>query len=252
LSAQEDFEIAGSGKDGYDALKLSAALKPDIVLIDLPGASGDNPGLVPMIKCRSPSTAVIIFGADDNEDHVCKALSEGSSGYMLDAAAGDELCNAVRIVSRGGCYITGGILERTFTRLVDLIRYRNIYNHFFLSVKKHAIPPNISRTELRIISCLGQGKSIKEISEQLHLAQGTIRNCISSAMRKTGSQNRAQIVFFAIRNGLVDFQDYCLSADRTGHRDAVIEKKRETGYSTTRLTDPAAGKGGAAAAGRFS
>jgi DNA-binding NarL/FixJ family response regulator len=185
LSAQDDFEIAGFGKDGYDALKLSAALKPDIILIDLPGENKDKPGLVPMIKRRSPSTAIIILGADDSEDHICEAFSEGASGYVPGAAAGDELCNAVRIAYKGGCYITGDILERTFSRLADLARYRNIYNRLFLPVKKRAIPSNISRTELRIISCFGQGLSIREIAEQLHLAQGTIRNYVSSIMRKT-------------------------------------------------------------------
>jgi DNA-binding NarL/FixJ family response regulator len=251
LSAQDDFEIAGFGKDGYDALKLSGALKPDIVLIDLPRENKDKPGLVPMIKRRSPSTAVIILGADDGEDYVCKALSEGASGYVP-GTAGNELCNAVRIAHKGGRYITGGILERALSRLADLTQYRNMLNHLFHSVKKRAIPSNISRTELKIISCIGQGKSIKEIAEQLHLARGTIRNCVSSVMRKTGSRNRTQIALYAIQNGLVDFQDRRPPAARAGSRDAVIEKKRETGYSAARSTSSAAGKDGAAAAGRFS
>jgi DNA-binding NarL/FixJ family response regulator len=219
LSAQNDFEIAGFGKDDYDAIKLSAGLKPDIALVDLSGKNKGNLGLVPLIKRKSRSTAVIILGADDNEDHVCKALSEGAAGYVLDTAAGDELCNAVRIAYKGGCYITGGILERTFSRLVDVVRYRNIYRHLSLSTKKRTIPSNISHTELRIISCLGRGQSIKEIAEQLNLAQGTIRNCVSSALRKTGSRNRTQIALFAIQNGLVDPQDQRLPAVRPGGRD---------------------------------
>ncbi|MDR1617878.1 MAG: response regulator transcription factor [Treponema sp.] len=251
LSTQDDFEIAGFGKDSYDALKLSTALKPDIVLVDPPEENKSKPGLVPLIKRRSPSTAVIILGADDNEDHVCKALSEGASGYMLGAVTGNELCNAVRIVYKGGCYITGGILERTFRRLVNLAHYRNIYNRFFLSVKKH-VPLNFSRTELRIISCIGQGQSIKEIAEQLHLAQGTIRNCISSSMRKTGSQNHTQIALFAIQNGLVDFQDQYFPRSTPAAGISVIEKKRETEYPVARPAGLAAGKGGVAAAGRFS
>jgi DNA-binding NarL/FixJ family response regulator len=215
LSAQDDFEIAGTGKDDYDALKFSAALKPDIVLIDLLGENKGKPGLIPLIKRRSPSSAVIVLGADDNEDHVCKALSEGASGYVLGAAGDDELCNAVRIAYKRGCYITGGILEKTFSRLADLAHYRSIYNHFFLAPKKNVIPRNISRTELKIISYIGQGQSIKEIAEKLHLAQGTIRNRISSSMRKTGLQNRTQIVLFAIQNGLVDLKEQWPSAAHT-------------------------------------
>jgi two-component system response regulator DegU len=211
--------MAGTGKDSYDALKLSAALKPDIAVIDLPAEDGDKPGLVPMIKRKSPSTAVIILNADDKEDHVCKALSEGASGYVLGPADAGELCSAVRIVHEGGCYITGGILERTFSRLAELTHYRNIYHHFFPSAKKRTIPSCVSRTELKIISYIGQGWSIKEIAESLHLAQGTIRNSISSAMHKMGLRNRAQIALFAIRNGLIDLREQYGLREQSGTGD---------------------------------
>jgi DNA-binding NarL/FixJ family response regulator len=219
LSAQDNFEIAGIGKDSYDALKLSAALQPDVVIIRLHKEDEDKPGLTRMIKRKSPSTAVIILGTDGNMDHVCKALSEGASGYVPGTAAGDELCNAVRIAYTGGYYITGGILERTFSRLADLARYQIIHNRFFPSAEKTVLPPCISRTELKIISYIGQGISIKEIAEKLHLAQGTIRNYISSTMHKMGLRNRTQIALFAIRNGLIDPQDQRLPTGRTGNRD---------------------------------
>jgi DNA-binding NarL/FixJ family response regulator len=219
LSTQDDFGITGFGKDGYEALKLCADLKPDIVLIGLQGEDKDNPGLVLMIKRRSPSTAVIILGADNNEDYVYKVLSEGASGYVLNTTIGDKLCNAVKVVYEGGWYITEGILEKTFSRLADMVRYQKAYGYLTPLMKKHAIPSNISWTELRIISCIGQGQSIKEIAEQLHLARGTIRNCVSSAMRKTGMRSRTQIALFAIENNLVDSRDRPSPAARPDSRD---------------------------------
>jgi DNA-binding NarL/FixJ family response regulator len=219
LSAQDDFEIAGLGKDGYDALKLSASLQPDVAVIRLRKENEDKPEFIKMIKRKSSSTAVVVIGAGDDEDHICKAFSGGASGYVLGAAAGDALCNAVRIAHKGGYYITGGILEKTFSRLADLARYQIIYNRFFPSTKKTVLPSCISRTELKIISYIGQGRSIREIAEDLCLTHGTIRNCISSTMRKMGLRNRTQIALFAIRNGLIDLQDQRLPTARTGGRD---------------------------------
>jgi DNA-binding NarL/FixJ family response regulator len=203
LSIQDDFEIAGFGQDGYDTLKLAADLQPDIIIIDLREDNIDGPELVPLINRKSPATAVIILHANDDDDddiYAGKALFAGARGYLAKKNM-EKLADSVRTVYQGGYFFTGALIPQMFRTVSKRNKYRN-----FPSAKKtrQAIPPNMNRTELQIITFIGKGYSNKEIAERLHLKPGTVRNYLSSAMHKAGLQNRTQAAIFALTNGLTN------------------------------------------------
>jgi DNA-binding NarL/FixJ family response regulator len=205
LSAQKGIEIAGFGKDGYDTLKLSARIRPDIIIIDLGKHNSEGPELVPLIKRKSPATEVIFLSGRDDNENAAKALSAGALGYLVKQTDMDKLAASVKTVHNGGHFISPRIITRTFGMILELNKRRHTYRNIPAPKNRSkSVPASINRTELQIMSFIAKGHSTKEIAENLRLKQGTVRNYLSSAMHKTGLQNRSQVVAYAITNGLID------------------------------------------------
>ncbi|GHV37411.1 DNA-binding response regulator [Spirochaetia bacterium] len=205
LSSQDDFEVAGLGRDGYDAIRLTQALQPDVAIIDFHLENISGTELIPLIKRRAPNTAVILLSPWDDEKHVCDAIACGISGYLLKKTDMDKLVNSVRIAYDGGCYISSRILSRAFRALSELTRYRKIYRSLFPPGETDLMLSRFSQAELRIIKFVCEGKTNKEIAEHLSLTIGTVRNYISTVMQKAGTRNRVQMAIFAFKNRLNDF-----------------------------------------------
>jgi DNA-binding NarL/FixJ family response regulator len=205
LSKQQEFEITGFGKDGYDALKLAAKYRPHIIIMDLEEDSGNGPELVPLIKRKSPATAVIILSGCDDDSSAGKAISAGASGYLIKKTDMNKLPDSVRSVYNGGYFINTTTIIRTFDLLLKMGKYRNV--SLKNSVKKQtcgSVPASVNRMELQIIAAIGMGHNNKEIAASLNLKPGTIRNYLSSIMRKTGLKSRTQVAIFALKNGLIE------------------------------------------------
>jgi DNA-binding NarL/FixJ family response regulator len=208
LSSQVDFEIVGLGTDGYDALKLVSALKPDITILDFNLSYIDGAEILPLLKRKSPSTSIIILTSVDDDEHICKALENKVPGYLLKNTDMDMLVNSIRCIYRGGHYITPKIAAKAFHILSELMREKNKQKDITPSKGDSAsFPLSISRTELRIMAFIGQGQSNKEIAENLCLKIGTVRNYISSAMQKAGLRHRTQVAIYALRNGITRWID---------------------------------------------
>jgi DNA-binding NarL/FixJ family response regulator len=205
-------QIIGLGKDEYDALMLVESKKPDALVISLCTGGISCAALVPLLKRKSPRTAIVLYTAERSVKVVCDALGSGVSGYLLKPRDRDKLPATIKIACFGGWYVSPDIFgpSGAFMELLN-------HGRSFVSGKKphgrnaklpepSSLPVGISRTELKIMGRIGCAQSNKEIAEQLALTQGTVRNYISSAMRKTGLQNRTQIVIYALRNGLTSLR----------------------------------------------
>jgi DNA-binding NarL/FixJ family response regulator len=205
LSAQNEFEITGFGKDGYDALKLAAEYRPHIIIMNLEKDSVGVPEVVPLIKRKSPATAVIILSGYEDDEYAGKAISAGASGYLVKKTDMNKLPDSVRSVYNGGYFINPTTLTRTFGMLSKTGKYRKISRNSSVKNKKAmSIPACINRMELLLIVAIGKGYSNKEIATSLNLKPGTIRNYLSSIMRKTGLKSRSQVAIFALKNGLIE------------------------------------------------
>ena len=198
LSVQNEIEILACGEDGYDALKLTGCLKPDIAImnngLDLIGCE-DIP---PLLRLRSPGTAVVILFAKISDRQLQRAVLNRVSGFVSRETEMEQLPGILKCISAGGCYISPPFAARILQ---------------ILSAEKTAGKPRefaredpvdvLSKTELQILSRVGKGLASDEIARELNLAVGTVRNSISTVMRKTGLRNRSQMACYAVKNGLV-------------------------------------------------
>jgi len=232
LKPHSDFRILAQGKDGYDALKLIGSLNPDIAILDAHLEYIEGVKIPPLLRTRSPATAIVIMISRISDNQLYKAVSNEISGLVCRETDMGTIPEILKCILNGGCYIspwlasrilhffTGGIFtppapggQNQQDEAMANIRSILIKNTFadkslmFRGIGK--FPPNedpagyLSKMELKILTCIGEGFTSFEIAGNLDLAVGTVRNYVSAIMRKTGAHNRSQIVRYALRFGLV-------------------------------------------------
>jgi DNA-binding NarL/FixJ family response regulator len=205
LDTIADFSVIGAASDSYQTLRLIESEQPDIVILDYYLDQIPCLDLIPTIKHRSPGTSVIIISPYEDENHAWNALSRGVSAYMVRKFDMNILTGIIYVVHTGGLYISSQILTQL---LPKFHRYQELFREVkFMKNEKLYIHPKVfielSHTERQIIECISQGRTTKEIAETLNLKIGTVRNYISSLMKKTGGRSRAQLIYFAL-DGLIE------------------------------------------------
>ena len=222
LSAERNIKVLAYGKDGYDALKLIGSHKPDIAILDNNLEFIDGEEILPLLKIRSPSTAVVIVVSKINDYQLYKAATYEVSGIVNKEADLDSLPGILENISEGECFISP-VLASKVMRLICSLTTKTAVFHGPRENKSHARPLDagyvmflsgedpteyLSRMELKILVEIGEGHASTDIAKNLGLAVGTVRNYISSVMHKTGMNNRSQMVRYAYSCGLVPLNPF--------------------------------------------
>jgi DNA-binding NarL/FixJ family response regulator len=189
LSAQGDFEVVGTGKDGYEAIRLVDFHRPDMLLLDINLSFLDGIKISSILNSRHPRMAVIILTRLDDERHMRNAMTNGVSGYLLKNKNMEKLADLIRMVHSSG-FLIFPRAAAGFVRGEPRLKADGQF------------PVNLSRLELQIIRHIGEGLKNQEIAEKMRLKRGTIRNRISVILRKTALRNRTELALFAVQNGL--------------------------------------------------
>ena len=194
MSKQEDIEMVGTAANGREALELVEEKQPDVVLLDIRMPEMDGVECTRRIKQEFPGIKVIILTTFDDDDYVFDALRYGASGYLLKGVSVDGLTNAVREAARGGSIIAPDVASKVlqmFSRMAQgdvQVRVN----------KKNAL--ELTKMEWQVIREVGCGLSNKEIAGRLYLSEGTVRNYISSILRKLELRDRTQLAIWAVQN----------------------------------------------------
>lgn len=194
MSKQEDIEMVGTAANGCEALELVEEKQPDVVLLDIRMPEMDGVECTRRIKQEFPGIKVIILTTFDDDDYVFDALRYGASGYLLKGVSVDGLTNAVREAARGGSIIAPDVASKVlqmFSRMAQgdvQVRVN----------KKNAL--ELTKMERQVIREVGCGLSNKEIAGRLYLSEGTVRNYISSILRKLELRDRTQLAIWAVQN----------------------------------------------------
>lgn len=184
LELEDDLEIAGEAEDGAAAVELYAALQPDVVLMDIRMPNLDGVEATHRLRQRWPQARIIILTTFDDDAYVFDGLRAGAMGYLLKDVSGAELAEAIRKVAGGGALIEPSVARKVlaeFARLAEPVR-----------PPLERLPEPLKERELEILRLLARGANNKQIADQLYLAEGTVKNYISTILDKLGVEDRTQ------------------------------------------------------------
>jgi DNA-binding NarL/FixJ family response regulator len=205
LNLKEGIQVVGTAHNGQEAIELADRLLPDVILMDVRMPILDGVSSTEIIRCQHPEIKIIMLTTFDDDDYVFTALRHGARGYLLKTISMEELVKAIHTVHSGGALMNPDIAVKVFdhfTRNGDLQAASR-------SLGRRGGPPNpkgfagLNRSDLKIIKLICAGFSTREITFQLNLSEGTVRNCISSILLKLHLRDRTQIALWAFQNGLV-------------------------------------------------
>ncbi len=195
IDAIDDLTVVGQAGNGREAVDLYAALRPDVVLMDVQMPEMNGVEATRRILAHDPQARILILTTFDNDEYVLEGMRAGAMGYILKAMSSDELARAVRVAHRGDVWIEVSVAR---TLVDELTRIPPLSADAASSL----IEP-LSEREREVLHLIARGCRNREIAATLHLAEGTVRNYVSSLMRKIYVEDRVQLVVRAKELGLV-------------------------------------------------
>ncbi len=193
LEAQPDMEVVGEAADGREALEKARRLAPGLILMDIamPGMNGLEATAI--VKREMPDVQVLALTMHEEYQYFFEVLRAGASGYVLKGAASAELLAAIRAVARGGVYLHPAVAKNLVS---DYIRRVD-------SGEEKAHYDGLSERERQVLTLVAEGKTSQQIAGELFLSVNTVQTHRSHIMEKLGLQNRAELIRYAIRRGLI-------------------------------------------------
>jgi two-component system, NarL family, response regulator NreC len=190
LEREEDIEVVGEAGNAKDAIFRARALKPDVMLLDvvMPGESGID--VLPKLLKESPETKVLVLSMQDDPRYVREAFAAGASGYVLKEAADTEVVSAVREVARGGRYVNPELGARLVAAEA--------------AERRRAEEDPLSDREREVLRLLALGHTNQEIARQLYISVRTAETHRAHIMQKLRLSSRADLVRYAIDQGLLE------------------------------------------------
>jgi DNA-binding NarL/FixJ family response regulator len=190
LVAGTDIEIVGEAANGDEAVKLTAKLKPDLVLLDIRMPEMDGLTALGRIKMNHPDVPVVMLSTYDNPTYVARAVALGASGYLLKGSTRDELLAAIHKVASG---------EEAWTR----DELRRVTGALATPRMAADVEVPLTQRESEVLRQLAYGLTNKEIGQALGISYETVKEHVQHILRKIGVTDRTQAAVWAVRKGLV-------------------------------------------------
>ena len=200
LSLEPGFKVIGQAANGADGLELIRSLRPQVAVVDvnLPGMNGQQ--ITHTVALEKMSTRIILLTAYDDREQIIHAAWAGAAAYCAKDVDPGKLIEAVKEVVNGKFVIEGRVYtQKEFIRWLDdeMEKARHLY-----SEPGSPFHP-LSDREMEVLSCVVRGMSNKEIAATLGISHQTVKNHVTSILRKFGVEDRTQAVVYALKRGWV-------------------------------------------------
>jgi DNA-binding NarL/FixJ family response regulator len=195
LAMQPDLQVVGEAGDGEEAVRETARLRPDVVLMDLRLPLLDGVAATRRLRAAQPECRVIALTTFDDDEYVFEALRAGAVGYLLKDVPARKLFEAIRAAARGESFLQPSVAAKVvaeFARLADRAH----------SPAASLVEP-LSQREHQVLRLLATGATNNQIAGRLCITPGTVKNHVTSILAKLGVSDRTQAALKARELGLV-------------------------------------------------
>jgi DNA-binding NarL/FixJ family response regulator len=185
--------VVGQAADGVEAVEVSVAAEPDVVLMDVRMPRMDGIEATRRLLARRPGVQVLVLTTFDLDDHVYAAVKAGACGFLLKDTSPEDLVHAVRSVARGDAMLAPALTRRLLERFAD-------------APPEGAVDPVIAalpERERQVLALVARGSSNQEIAAALFLGEATVKTYVSRLLAKMQLRDRVQLAVLAYESGLV-------------------------------------------------
>jgi DNA-binding NarL/FixJ family response regulator len=184
LECEEDMEVVGQAATAQLGLQQIGELQPDVAILDVRLPDGSGIEVCREIRSLYPDIACLMLTSYADDEALFSAIMAGAAGYVLKEIGGSDLIGDIRRVSQGAS-------------LIDAALSKDIFDRLRKSQKTEARLSSLSPQERRVLDLIAQGRSNRQIAEEIFLAEKTVKNYVSSLLSKLGMQRRTEAGVYA-------------------------------------------------------
>jgi DNA-binding NarL/FixJ family response regulator len=200
LEREPDFEIVAEADDARSALDAAFATNPDVILMDLSLPSPGGIETTQRVKRELPAAAIVVLSTEEDEDALFEAIKAGAAAFILKDIAPEDLVMIIRRVVAGEYLINDKVFSKpaVASRVLKEFRELAVYGQ-----EAAPIFAPLSPREVEILDNIAQGMTNKQVAYALSISEQTVKNHMSSILRKLSVNDRTQAVVYAMRQGWI-------------------------------------------------
>jgi two-component system response regulator DevR len=184
LECEDDMEVVGQAATAQLGLEQILTLQPDVAILDVRLPDGSGIEVCREIRSLHPQIACLMLTSYADDEALFSAIMAGAAGYVLKEIGGSDLIGDIRRVSQGAS-------------LIDATLSKDIFDRLRKTQQTEARLSSLSAQERRVLDLIAQGRSNRQIAEEIFLAEKTVKNYVSSLLSKLGMQRRTEAGVYA-------------------------------------------------------
>jgi NarL family two-component system response regulator LiaR len=194
LGTEPDIEVVGETGDGLETVAQAGAMRPDVILMDLVMPNMDGIEATRLITAEQPGVRILVLTSFAADDKVFPAIKAGALGYLLKDSGPAELVQAIHQVHRGQPSLEPAIALKMLHEI----------SH---PLERPLTADPLSEREMEVLRLLAQGKSNRDIADQLVITELTVKTHVSNILSKLHVASRTQAALYALKEGLASLDD---------------------------------------------
>ncbi|WP_026923597.1 response regulator [Glycomyces arizonensis] len=199
VESQSDLTVLGEAENGADAVRRTADLGPDVVLMDVRMPGMDGIEATRRIIASGGRSRVLVLTTFDLDEYAYAALRAGASGFLVKDAQPEDLLSGIRVVAAGDAVVAPKLTRRLLDRFADQFPVEGEDGGGQVAAKLEVL----TEREREVLTAIGRGWNNTEIAGRFHLAESTVKTHVGRVLAKIGARDRVQAVIFAYNTGLV-------------------------------------------------
>lgn len=206
LLTARGIEVVGTASHGLEALAQARTLHPDVVLMDIEMPRCDGLEATRLIKAEMPNIKIVMLTVSADDEHLFEAIKSGASGYLLKNVEADRFFELLSGVARGEAAMSRDLAARVLEEFAHQAqRAENALE--IEEIEGEEDSNNLTPRQIEVLQLVTQGLTNREVAAALVITERTVKYHMSEILQKLHLQNRAQVIAYAVRTGLINSED---------------------------------------------